>query len=177
MYVFATLRFVMVLGGVIGAGRLFRAVPCGTGNDFAKSSRLPSDPIEALKKQRTGYLRKIYAGNEDASRTYAARALTWMCCGIRRTSKSTLRTSSHIFGAPSVRPFGRTHHTPTRARFTPRRVLPAPFFREPFQNSGKRPRPCPERACSDIRDRSASDPPRGWSCSPFPLRSTAFLPS
>ncbi|MGI6174295.1 MAG: diacylglycerol/lipid kinase family protein [Christensenellales bacterium] len=49
-------------GGVIGTDRLFYVVPCGTGNDFVKSLRLPSDPIEALKKQLTGYLRKVDAG-------------------------------------------------------------------------------------------------------------------
>lgn len=51
-----------VINGVAGSDIPVLFVACGTGNDFVRSLKLPSDPVEALKLQLDSPLRKIDIG-------------------------------------------------------------------------------------------------------------------
>lgn len=51
-----------VVNGMIGSSVPLIFVSCGTGNDFVRSLRLPSDPIEALQLQLTSPVNRIDVG-------------------------------------------------------------------------------------------------------------------
>lgn len=53
-----------VVNGLIGLDRVpaVGVIPCGTGNDFARSTGLPRSPRRALEVCRTGYTRRVDVG-------------------------------------------------------------------------------------------------------------------
>ena len=51
-----------VVNGLAGHFVTMYFVPCGTGNDFVRVLDLPKDPVEALKVQLSGKLRRIDVG-------------------------------------------------------------------------------------------------------------------
>lgn len=51
-----------IVNGMVHSDVPLLFVPCGTGNDFIRSLRLPKDPIEALKKQLDTPLSRIDVG-------------------------------------------------------------------------------------------------------------------
>lgn len=48
-----------VLDGVVGSAVAIIFAPCGTGNDFVKCMNIPTDPIQAIKKQLSCPLRRL----------------------------------------------------------------------------------------------------------------------
>lgn len=51
-----------VAGGLCGSGAVLVIVPCGTGNDFVRTLKLPAEPLEALRAQLSGRVRAIDCG-------------------------------------------------------------------------------------------------------------------
>lgn len=48
-----------VLDGVVGSAVAIVFAPCGTGNDFVKCMNIPTDPIQAVRKQLAAPLRRL----------------------------------------------------------------------------------------------------------------------